>query len=132
MTDANSKEDTEGPAKGATESIAELARRARILSIDEWVVIMNRMFEVLSGQLWQLENLCKRYGRVHGGATFSPQDARCLSSLASTIKNVRVTTDGIEKRRLSEEQRLQVQAVSAKHAELERRLARLAVDGEGT
>lgn len=104
--------------------------REGLVTTSEWIKFMNRMFEVLSSQLAQLENLASGYGTIHGKREFSGNDARALSALSNTVKSVRVINDGIKDDQLDEEARRQLIEGREKQKEFERRLLRLKDTGE--
>lgn len=104
--------------------------RVILMPIEEWIKLMNRTFEVISKQLEQLEKIAGRYNSMQNGSVFSANDARALSALSNTIKTVRVTTNEVEQRHLSEADQRALAESRAKQDELERRLARLAEHGE--
>jgi hypothetical protein len=104
--------------------------REGLVTTTEWIKLMNRMFDVISGQLAQLENLAKGYGKIYGKRGFTGDDARALSALSNTVKSVRVINDGINDDKTTEENQRQLKEGRAKQEEFERRLLRLKESGE--
>jgi hypothetical protein len=112
------------------EGVEEKPERQGLVTTTEWIKLMNRMFDVLSSQLAQLENLARGYGTLYAKRGFTGDDARALSALSNTVKSVRVINDGIKDDEVNEDARKKLNEGREKQKEFERRLLRLKECGE--
>lgn len=106
--------------------------RSRLATVDEWIKLMNRLFDVIDKQLQELERRAERYSRGSNALELQPGDTRALGALSTAISRVRVINEGIDADKATQDNKLKLEASRARQQELERRLARLAESGEDT
>ena len=105
----------------------------RPITLEQWMKIMARIFNVIDAQLGKLEHKAdaeKRKGRQSGLGLFEPQDVRALGALANAVAKVRIINESIKDEQASEDARRELKEGRARQEELERRLARLAQSEE--
>ena len=106
-----------------------------LIQIEEWIKFMRRTFNVIDKQLSFLESRQNKEGsdgkgRQKDGVKFDLAEIRAMNVLANTLKTVRVVHEDIKEEHLSEADQRQLSESRARQDELERRLARLAEQGE--